>query len=130
MCMPFDYTKVTSRYDMKWSHMLCEKIKGDLFYRTTEEVVGYDIPIKEVVDFMETFVTDRVKIIHFTEQKIHKCKPFDMVTFKIKFLGDNWEDLGIIPIEVHTDLKYGYSFLGSMSREKFANISVCVKKLS
>lgn len=128
--MAVDYSRLKSDYWIKRTEIKSEEKVNGFTCRTYEEF-DIDVKIGRAVDFISQYVTDRVKMIHFAEQEIiGEKRKFPTVKFKIRFLGDNWEELGIKEIEVNTDLKYGYSFLASALREKFTDISVCAKNLN
>lgn len=128
--MAVDYSKLKSDYKITRREYKSKEKRNGFIYNVYEEIDTV-CRIEDAVNFISQYITDEVKMIHFTGQDIWEYSTgYKRVDFKIRFLGDNWKELGITEIKVNTDFKYGYSFLASALREKFTDISVCAKNLN
>lgn len=128
--MSLDIQTVKSIYKVHDYHLSesQKKIENGLHQVKTATITG-NVKLSGLLDFIDSLLTDSVKIIHFAEQVIVNRKPFPQVEFTLRFLTDDWTSLGIRPITILTDLKYGYMYLSWALKEKYENISICAKKL-
>ena len=129
--MSLDIDKVKSYYKVFDYHLKQKEkeLKCGLYQVETVTITG-NVGLSGLLDFIDVLLIDSVEIIHFAEQCIIDEKPFPRVEFTIRFLTGDWESLGIRPIKVLTDLKYGYMYLSWALKEKYENISICAKKLN
>lgn len=128
--MSLDINTVASHYKVFDYHLKQREkhLENGLFQVETVTVTG-NVKLSGLLDFIDSLLTDSVKIIHFAEQVIVNRKPFPQVEFTLRFLTDDWTSLGIRPITILTDLKYGYMYLSWALKEKYENIAICAKKL-